>query len=132
MSGFGVIISDKVSAFVGTWTFVSLYTLSMVIWIFLHEFHILHIDSQDFIKWNLWLSYFAGTQASIVLMSSERRAIFDRIKQEQNFLVDETTLQLTQSNNDKIKDLTQQIVLLEEVIEDLLNEKMKETRSWKK
>ena len=129
LRSFGERLSDKVSAFVGTWTFVFLYTASMVVWILLHELHILQIDSKDFIKWNLWLSYFAGTQASIVLMSSERRAILDRIKQDQIFQIDETTLELTQANNDKIKHLTEQITILEEVIEDLLAERGKNARS---
>lgn len=80
---FGSKISDTVTKWVGTWTFVVLYSVSMLIWIILHLTGILNIDGPDFIKWNLWLSYFAGIQASIVLMSTERQARKDREKQEE-------------------------------------------------
>jgi len=94
-------VSDKISSFVGTWTFVFLYTLSMGIWIGLHLLGILHIDGPDFIKWNLWLSYFAGTQASIVLMSSERQSELDR---------------------KKMRNLLQQVDMLEEILNEFLTE----------
>jgi len=97
----GIRLSDTISKFVGTWTFIFLYTLSMVIWIGLHLLGILHIDSADFIKWNLWLSYFAGTQASIVLMSSERQAQIDR---------------------KKIRHILLQVNMLEEILEDFIIE----------
>jgi len=77
-------ISTLVTKWVGTWTFIFLYTLTMAIWMALHISDVLNIDSQDFIKWNLWLSYFAGIQASIVLMSTERQARIDREKQEES------------------------------------------------
>lgn len=93
--------SDMISKFVGTWTFIFVYTASMILWITLHLLGILHIDSQDFIKWNLWLSYFAGTQASIVMMSSDRQAESDR---------------------KKIREISENIDLLEEILNDFIDE----------
>jgi len=124
-AAFGVDVSDKVSAFVGTWTFVFIYTLTMIVWICLHEYGVLHIDSPDFIKWNLWLSYFAGTQASIVLMSSARQAAGDRRRQEMSLEMDERNLELNKLNNTRIIHLMRQIELLEEIIDELIEEKNK-------
>jgi uncharacterized membrane protein len=122
MSVVGVEISDKVANFVGTWTFVFIYTAAMVLWISLHLTGVLHIDSLDFIKWNLWLSYFAGTQASIVLMSSARQANIDRRRQELSLKMDEKNLELNQTNNKRISHLMRQIELLESIIDELIEE----------
>lgn len=122
----GLNLSDRVSRFVGTWTFVFLYTVSMAIWIGLHLSGILHIDSEDFMKWNLWLSYFAGTQASIVLMSSSRQAYLDRKKQDENMGVDIETLKATKKTAEKIQQLAQNIEMIEEVIEQFVEEQKKD------
>lgn len=125
MSELGVDVSDKVSAFVGTWTFVFFYTMTMIVWIILHVKGILHIDTPDFIKWNLWLSYFAGTQASIVLMSSARQATMDRRRQELSLEMDERNLEINKLNNTRILHLMRQIELLEQIIDELVEDKNK-------
>jgi|GEM_PF-3298987 len=121
----GILFSDRVSSFVGTWKFVGIYTLSMAIWIVLHLLKILDIDGPDFIKWNLWLSYFAGTQASIVLMSSVRQANKDRRKADKQFQVDKQTLSVSQATNKRVVELMSQIEMLEDIVDDLLEEKAK-------
>jgi len=95
----------------------------MVIWVWLHSAGILSIDSVDFMKWNLWLSYFAGTQASIVLMSSARQSYLDREKQEKNFKVDQKTLRLSKINNDRILEIMEQIDDLEDILDVLIEDK---------
>jgi len=104
--------SDVVTKIVGTWTFVILYTLSMAMWIGLHLIGTLNIDGHDFIKWNLFLSYFAGIQASIVLMSSTRQAMLDRQKQDEQ--LDELA--------EKIEKNNKQADLVSELIEDYLDD----------
>jgi len=123
MNKLGVDISDAVSRFVGTWTFVGIYTLSMLAWIVLHVADILHIDNSEFMRWNLWLSYFAGTQASLVLMSSSRRAYQDRQKAQQNFELDQKTLEVSEDTSKRILELIEQIEELEEIVDKLIEEK---------
>lgn len=81
----------------------------------LHLQGYLHIDSEDFMKWNLWLSYFAGTQASLVLMSSSRQAHLDRQREEANNLIDKKTLE-------KVQQLAKHIELIEGVLEEFVEE----------
>jgi len=126
MQLFGIKISDLVAGFVGTWLFIFIYTAAMATWIGLHWAGILHIDSADFIKWNLWLSYFAGTQASIVLMSSSRQAYLDRLKHAENFEYDIQTLKATKETNKKVQQLSKNMVLIEEILNDLIGEKTHE------
>lgn len=121
---FGMKASDKVSGFVGTWTFVLLYTISMMTWIVLHLTGVLNIDGPDFIKWNLFLSYFAGTQASIVLMSSTRQSNKDRELMDDTHEVGEAILKIAKNNQKRVYSLVKQINQLEEVIDDLIDEKI--------
>lgn len=117
LESYGLVLADRVSAFVGTWTFVFLYTSSMIIWIGLHLAGVLHIDSAEFMKWNLWLSYFAGTQASLVLMSSSRQALKDRERQEHGLTVDQATLA-------KVEQLYKHIEMIEGVLEEFIQEQV--------
>jgi len=122
-SDFGLEVADKVSSFVGTWTFVFIYTATMLVWIALHKFGYLHVDGPDFIKWNLWLSYFAGTQASIVLMSSARQTAIDRKRDRQSMELDYATLEQSRKSNERILVLIKQISELEDIIDDLTKDK---------
>lgn len=113
--------SDLLASFVGTWHFVFAYTFGMGIWIALHKLEILHIDSQDFMRWNLWLSYFAGIQASILLMSANRAA--ERVQQTTDSAHNKT-LETTEETNEMIKTLEQDIEELAGVIESLVRDEI--------
>jgi uncharacterized membrane protein len=95
----------------------------MLLWISLHRTGLLNIDSEDFIKFNLWLSYFAGTQASIVLMSTTRQTNIDRQKHDLAYEIDRESLLLAREHQLKIAGLMHQISELEDVIEQLLTER---------
>lgn len=115
--------SDKMTNWVGSWTFVWIYTLSMIAWIILHEMGVLHIDSPDFIRFNLWLSYFAGIQASIVLMSAARAGQEDRVRRDEAFEIEKSTFQITTETDQRVLQLMKQITILETVVEALIKEK---------
>ena len=128
MAKFGVRVSDKVSAFVGTWSFIFIYTGSMITWIILHLMGVLHIDGPDFIKWNLWLSYFAGTQASLVLMSQARQSDNDRKRQELDLHIGKKTLQMFEINNKRMESMVHQMDVLEDILDAMIEESAKNER----
>lgn len=109
-------MSDAVAGFVGTWKFVVLYTVSMIVWMVLHVNGVLSIDSPEFMRWNLWLSYFAGIQASILLMASNRELEKDRRRARD-------TMKLTEYNLDRVSQLSKDIddleILLTNVLDDM-------------
>lgn len=107
--------ADIVSVFVGTWSFVFSYTLAMAAWIILHTSGVLHIDTPSFDLWSFWLAYFAGIQASILLMSSARQARIDRKR-------DLDAYSITRRNMTQLGEITDQIDVLESVLEDMYNE----------
>jgi len=115
-----------VSTAVASWTFVIIYTVSMILWISLHKMGILHIDSQEFMKWNLWLSYFAGIQASIVLMASNRQANTDRKSHTKAWDLDKKTYKTVQDLCQRIQYLQDQLTILESSLDQVILEEGQE------
>jgi uncharacterized membrane protein len=83
----------------------------------------LYIDSADFTKMNLFLNFFAGMQASIVLMSSNRQSRIDRTEAKHSYKIDEQSLQIMQDSQKKIMKMMHQIEMLEDIIDELIEEK---------
>ncbi|MDH5433313.1 MAG: DUF1003 domain-containing protein [Gammaproteobacteria bacterium] len=82
---FGQRIADSVAAFGGSWLFISLFFLFIILWILVNSYWFLGEESFDpfpFILLNLGLSSLAAFQAPIIMMSQNRQAAKDRIKQE--------------------------------------------------
>lgn len=120
-SKLGAKAADYVARFVGTWYFVGLYTFGMAAWITLHVAGVLHIDTPEFMRWNLWLSYFAGIQASILLMAANRAAERDRRCQD---AVHQKSLDLSQDSISMLKDLEQDLDELASVVEELVKDEI--------
>ena len=82
---FGEKIADSVAAFGGSWKFIALFFSFIFIWILLNSVLLLGPDPFDpypFILLNLGLSTLAAFQAPIIMMSQNRQAAKDRIKQD--------------------------------------------------
>ena len=86
---FGEFLSDRVATFGGSWLFLILFALMMSAWI---AFNILgpsreEFDPYPFILLNLILSCLAAIQAPIIMMSQNRQESKDRLRSEQDYLV---------------------------------------------
>jgi uncharacterized membrane protein len=89
---FGQRLADKVAAFGGSWTFISLFAIVLVVWIILNSFILIRYSSKSFdpypyILLNLFLSMLAAIQAPIILMSQNRQAYKDRMSAEHDYEV---------------------------------------------
>jgi uncharacterized membrane protein len=89
---FGQRLADKVAAFGGSWTFISIFGAVMVIWVLLNSFILIRYSSVSFdpypyILLNLFLSMLAAIQAPIILMSQNRQAYKDRLSAEHDYEV---------------------------------------------
>jgi uncharacterized membrane protein len=89
---FGQRLADKVAAFGGSWTFISLFAVVLVVWILLNSFVLIRYGSVSFdpypyILLNLFLSMLAAIQAPIILMSQNRQAYKDRLSAEHDYEV---------------------------------------------
>jgi len=88
---FGQRMADKVAAFGGSWTFISIFAAIMVIWVFLNSFILIRysnsFDPYPYILLNLFLSMLAAIQAPIILMSQNRQAYKDRLSADHDYEV---------------------------------------------
>ena len=89
---FGQRLADKVAAFGGSWTFISIFGAVMIIWVLLNSYILIRYGSKSFdpypyILLNLFLSMLAAIQAPVILMSQNRQAFKDRMGAEHDYEV---------------------------------------------
>ena len=76
---FGQRVADRVATFGGSWTFIGLFLLFMLLWMIWNTESSKHWDPFPFILLNLVLSCLAAMQAPVIMMSQNRQAAKDRI-----------------------------------------------------
>ncbi len=82
--------ADIVTRFAGSWFFIFLLGLFLLIWMTINTTWLIFGKTWDpypFILLNLCLSCLAAVQAPIILMSQNRAADRDRIKAERDYIV---------------------------------------------
>lgn len=86
---FGQKISDKVASFGGSWNFIILFGVILFLWICFNVIAIKQwqFDPFPFILMNLILSCIAALQAPIIMMSQNRQEEKDRIRSENDYLI---------------------------------------------
>lgn len=114
-------IADRVTAVVGSWRFIVIQTVLLVIWISLNVVAaISHWDPYPFILLNLILSFQAAYTAPIIMMSQNRQSEVDRINAANDYRVNvkaELEIELLHAKIDALRE--QEIVRLTQVIEAL-------------
>jgi uncharacterized membrane protein len=85
----GQSISDKVARFGGSWKFIILFSIILTVWIIFNVFSSKKdsFDPYPFILMNLILSCIAAMQAPIIMMSQNRQEEKDRIRSENDYLI---------------------------------------------
>jgi uncharacterized membrane protein len=82
-------ISDKVARFGGSWKFIIIFGSVLIVWILFNTLAItiLRFDPYPFILMNLVLSCIAALQAPIIMMSQNRQEEKDRMRAENDYMV---------------------------------------------
>ncbi|MCB9798742.1 DUF1003 domain-containing protein [Candidatus Nomurabacteria bacterium] len=101
--------SDRMTEFMGSWTFIIVFSLAIATWVVLNILMVInHWDPYPFILLNLMLSCLSAYQAPIILMSQNRQADRDRITAKYDYAVNrkaEREIQNMQKDLDEIKAL---------------------------
>jgi len=83
--------ADAVATFGGSWTFIIIFIVILVVWVGLNSFILVKynrvFDSYPYILLNLFLSMLAAIQAPIILMSQNRQAEKDRLNSDHDYEV---------------------------------------------
>lgn len=115
-------LSDKVARFGGSWRFIIYFGIVLTIWIIFNVVAIGHykFDPYPFILMNLILSCIAALQAPIIMMSQNRQEEKDRMRSENDYLINLKAEMQIRSMNQKID------LLLEEQIKTLFDTQEKQ------
>lgn len=114
---FGQEVSDKIAEVAGSWRFIIIFLCLLVLWISLNSWVLISkpFDPYPFILLNLILSCIAALQAPIIMMSQNRQEAKDRLRSENDFLVD-------QKSEILIEELYKKLCHIEEKIDSLKKE----------
>ncbi len=86
---FGDKVADKLSEVAGSWTFIIIFSCFLIFWIILNAFLLKKsIDPFPFVLLNLLLSCLAALQAPIIMMSQNRQAKKDMIRNKNDYHTD--------------------------------------------
>jgi uncharacterized membrane protein len=82
-------LSDKLTEFGGSWQFILIFAVILVLWIAMNSIVLLikPFDPYPFIFLNLVLSCLAALQAPIILMSQNREEAKDRLRSELDYTI---------------------------------------------
>lgn len=86
---FGERVADGLADVAGSWNFIIIFLLLILIWIGVNSYLLLERpwDPYPFILLNLLLSLVAGLQAPVIMMSQNRQESKDRIRSEHDYEV---------------------------------------------
>jgi uncharacterized membrane protein len=130
-------IADRVTGFMGSWKFIAIQTVIVVIWIIGNVVLFFNFDIYPFILLNLAFSTQAAYAAPLILLAGNRQALRDRMTLEhtaseadkedrQNQRLLEGTKALGEGNREILKQveaLEQRILQLEKSIIDRLDQR---------
>lgn len=87
----GDFVADKISAIAGSWTFIIIFICFLIFWIILNSVILnknSRVDPYPFILLNLLLSCLAALQAPIIMMSQNRQAEKDSLRNQNDYRTD--------------------------------------------
>ncbi|SHF29636.1 Uncharacterized membrane protein [Arenibacter palladensis] len=86
---FGQRLADKVATFGGSWRFIILFAIFIMVWMVINIVFLLDkgFDPYPFILLNLILSCLAALQAPVIMMSQNRQEEKDRERAKQDYMV---------------------------------------------
>jgi CRP/FNR family cyclic AMP-dependent transcriptional regulator len=117
---FGQRIADHVAQFGGSWTFIILFGLVLLVYTGINQaFPRVRWDPYPYILLNLFLSMLAAIQAPVIMMSQNRQDSKDRLRSELDYEVNRRAEAEIQALAGKVHLLTEKI----EDVDDLLRKR---------
>jgi len=111
---FGERASDAFAATMGSWKFIIIQSVILMIWVMLNVgAYIEHWDPYPFILLNLALSLEAAYAAPIIMMSQNRQAVKDRFAAEEDY-------QVNTKAEEELKAVMQHLEQQDELMLDML------------
>ena len=105
---FGDRMADKVSEIAGSWGFILGFSLFLLFWVVFNGFLLAkgnEIDPYPFILLNLLLSCIAALQAPIIMMSQNRQAAKDSLRNQNDYRTDLKSELILEELHDKLNNV---------------------------
>ena len=122
---FGDRVADKVSEIAGSWGFILCFCLFLIFWVILNSFILTgdtKIDGYPFILLNLLLSCIAALQAPIIMMSQNRQAAKDSLRNQNDYRTDLKSELILESLHDHINEMLKNQRKIIRLLEDDSND----------
>ena len=102
---FGDRVADKITKFVGSWTFILGFSSFLIIWIMINLYMLDNLDPYPFILLNLVLSCIAALQAPVIMMSQNREAKRDSLRSKNDYRTDLKSELILEELHNKIENI---------------------------
>ncbi len=105
-SSFGDRVADRVTAFGGSWTFISFTVVAITVWMLINASVAKPFDVYPYILLNLVLACMTVLQAPLIMMSQNRQTARDRLDAEHDYEVNtkaELEIAAVQAKLDEIR-----------------------------
>ncbi len=110
--------ADRITRIVGSWTFIIIQSVILVIWITLNVIAWKkHWDPYPFILLNLMLSFQAAYTAPIILMSENMEAERDRVKAEKDFATNRKAEKEIEETQSRLENIEKNLAKIIEIME---------------
>ena len=124
---FSIKLADKISEFIGSWTFIIIQSTILTIWLIVNILGLCHFDPYPFILLNLFLSFEAAYATPLILMSSTRQSEKDREHLLHDVELDQNAYNLMLQLHEVLIQLKDDLRLDEKALED--HSKLKDDHS---
>ena len=115
-------IADKLTAIAGSWNFIIGFSLFLIAWIVINGVILTKaLDPFPFILLNLLLSCIAALQAPVIMMSQNRQAKKDSLRNKNDYKTDLKTELIIEELHDKIDEILRRQKELEKQVKELKN-----------
>ena len=134
---FGQRLADKIATFGGSWTFISIFGVFILVWMVINIIFLLNkgFDPYPFILLNLILSCLAALQAPVIMMSQNRQEEKDRERAKQDYMVNLKSELEIRMLHEKVDHLIvhqqQELLAIQQVQVEMMEDIMKQLKSMK-
>ena len=98
-------LADKVTEIAGSWGFIIVFCLFLILWMTINTIMIVKFDEYPFILLNLILSCIAALQAPVIMMSQNRAAKKDSLRSLNDYKTDLKSELILEVLHEQMKDL---------------------------
>ena len=117
---FGDKVADKVSEVAGSWGFIIGFSAFLIFWIVLNGIILMNpIDEYPFILLNLLLSCLAALQAPVIMMSQNRQAEKDSLRNQNDYRIDLKSELILEQIAEKVEKINQNQAKIMKRLDDL-------------